>query len=486
MINENARNSGLRPTELAPKLLPGPKGNPFFGRLVRSSRRDPLRFMTKLAREYGDVSTFRLGSERVVFVNHPDYVRAVLVNHYSNFLKGAGNQRAKRFLGEGLLLSEGDLHRQQRRLAQPNFHHQRIAGYAEQMIGCAEHCGERWQDGQTKDIWREMQRLTLDIVGKTLFSADVEAKDDEVGQAMRAATLQYRTFKLPFAKLFERLPLPHLVRFHRGKQRLRNVVLELIEERRRDGADRGDLLSMLLLAEAEGTNGHAMTAEQVWDEALTIFIAGYDTTATALMWTWYLLSLHPEVEAKLHAEIDSVLTEKRQPTFADLRQLQYTERVLTEAMRIYPPTWRLVRRAINEFHLGEYVIPAGSLVVVCQYAMHRDPRYFPDAERFDPERWTPEAKAARPHYSYFPFGGGPRRCLGESFAMVEGVLLLASLARNWRLSLVPGHAVEVFPEHLLRAKHGMLMTVEKRQRASAFTATCSNPSHSTSHTTQHW
>lgn len=464
MLNETASHSEVLLTQL-PLEIPGPKGNPFLGRLVRSSRRDPLRFMTTLAHEFGDVSTFRLGTERVVFVNHPDYVRDVLVNHYSNFLKGAGNLRAKRFLGEGLLLSEGDLHRRQRRLAQPNFHHQKIAVYGEQMIDCAERCSARWQNGQTLDIWREMQRLTLDIVGKTLFSADVEAKDDEVGQAMRAATLQYRAFKLPFAKLFERLPLPHLLRFHRGKQRLRNVVLELIEERRRDGADRGDLLSMLLLAEDEGENGHAMTAEQVWDEALTIFIAGYDTTATALMWTWYLLSQHPEVEAKLHSEIDSVLPGGQQVTFANLRQLPYTEQVLLEAMRIYPPTWRLVRRAVNEFRIGQYLIPAGSLVVVCQYAMHRNPRYFPDAEKFDPDRWTVEAKSSRPHYSYFPFGGGPRRCLGEGFAMVEGVLLLASLARKWRLRLVSGHKVEVFPEHLLRAKYGMLMTVEERARS---------------------
>ncbi len=462
MLNERAQATGL--TKPHPKLepIPGPRNNPLVGSFVKSSRRDPLQFMLTLAREYGDVCTFRLGVERVVFVNHPDYVHDVLVNHYDNFLKGAGKQRAKRFLGEGLLLSEGDLHRKQRRLAQPNFHHQRIAGYAAQMVASAERCSARWGNGQQLDIWREMQRLTLDIVGKTLFSADVEAKDDEVGQAMRAATLQYRAFKLPFAKLLEKLPLPHLRRFHRGKERLRSVVLDLINERRHDGVDRGDLLSMLLLAEQEGTNGHAMTAEQVWDEALTIFIAGYDTTATALMWTWYLLSQHPEVEMKLHAELDTVLTEQRQPSFADLRSLAYTEQVFTEAMRIFPPTWRLVRRAVNQFRIGEYMIPAGSLVVVCQYAMHRHPHFFPDAERFDPERWTPAAKASRPHYSYFPFGGGPRRCLGESFAMAEGVLLLAALARKWRLKLVPGHRVTVFPEHLLRSKYGMLMNIEER------------------------
>jgi len=307
-----------------------------------------------------------------------------------------------------------------------------------------------------------MLRLTLGIVGKTLFSADVESKDDEVGQAMKAATLQYRSFKLPFAKLLERMPLPHIRRFHRGKERLRRIVLEIIEERRRDGLDHGDLLSMLLLSEEKGVGGPPMLPEQVWDEALTIFIAGYDTTATALMWTWFLLSQHPQAEAKLHAELDEVLEDGRPAVFEDLRRLPYTECVLAEAMRIYPPTWRLVRRAIRDFPVGEHILPAGSLVVVCQYAMHRDPRYFPDPERFNPERFTPEAKAARPQFSYFPFGGGPRRCIGEGFALMEGVLLLATLARRWRLRLAPGHPVEVFPEHLLRSKHGMLMTLEKR------------------------
>ena len=447
----------------SPPTAPGPKGNPFFGRMVASSRRDPLKFMTGLAREYGDVCSFRVGFERVFFVNHPEYVREVLVGHYGNFLKGGGRQRAKRFLGEGLLLSEGDLHRRQRQLAMPGFHRQRLASYAAEMAASGERCSARWRDGEVLDIWPEMLRLTLAIVGKTLFGADVEAKDDEVGQAMRAATLQYRAFKLPLSKLLERMPLPHIRRFHQGKERLRRVVLDIIDERRRDGGrDHGDLLSMLLLAEEEGESGRRMTPQQVWDEALPIFIAGYDTTATALMWTWYALSGQPEVEAKLHAELDEVLEGGRAARFEDFRRLPYTERVLSEAMRLYPPTWRLVRRAIEDFRVGRYVIPAGSLVVVCQYAMHRDPRYFPDPERFDPERFTPEARAARPQFAYFPFGGGPRRCLGESFALMESVLLLATLARRWRLRLAPGHPVELFPEHLLRSRHGMLMRMEKR------------------------
>ena len=439
--------------------VPGPPGNPFFGTLVRESRRDPLNFMTRLAREYGDLCSFRVGFERVFFVNHPDYVRDVLVKHYDNFLKGAGRPRAKHFLGEGLLLSEGELHRRQRRLAQPGFHRERLAAYAEEMARCAEGCSARWRDGQELDVWPEMLRLTLAVVGRTLFSADVESDADEVGRAMKAATLRYRAFRLPLARLIERLPLPHVRRFHRGKQRLREVVLRIIEERRRDGLDRGDLLSMLMLA---GDGGGEMTPSQVWDEALTLFIAGYDTTATALMWTWWLLSRHPEAEARLHRELDSVLEGGRPARFEDLPRLAYTERVLAESMRLYPPTWRLVRRALTDFPVGEHTIPAGSLVVVCQYAMHRDPRFFPDPERFDPDRFMPEARTARPQFAYFPFGGGPRRCLGESFAMMEGVLLLASLARRWRLRAAPGHAVEPVSEHLLRARHGVRMVFERR------------------------
>ncbi len=442
--------------------IPGPTGNRFFGSLVKESRRDPLHFMTRLAHTYGDLCSFRVGLEHVFFVNHPDHVHDILVNHYDNFLKGRGKQRSRRFLGEGVLLSEGAKHRSQRRLAQPAFHRNRIATYAGVMGEHCERMSSQWRDGQVLDIWPDMVRLTLGIVGKTLFDADVESESDRVGRAMSAAVSRYRAFKLPLAKVLERMPLPSMVRFHRGKKRLRRVVLELIEERRRTGKDHGDLLSMLLLAEDEEDDRRRMTSEEVWDEALTFFIAGYDTIATALMWTWYLLSQHPEVEARLHAEVDEVLRTGGPATLDDLPRLSYTEKVLTESMRIYPPTWRLVRRAIRDFPIGDHVIPAGSLVVVCQYAMHRHPRYFPDPERFDPERFTPEAKASRPKFSYFPFGGGPRLCMGEPFAMLEGVILLASIARRWRLRLAPGHKVEVRAEHLLRADDGMLMRLEKR------------------------
>jgi cytochrome P450 len=454
--------SNRSPTIAVSSKIPGPSGNRFFGSVVHESRRDPLGFMTRLAHTYGDVCSFHVGLEHIFFVNHPDYVHDVLVNHYDNFLKGRGSQRSRRFLGEGVLLSEGQKHRTQRRLAQPAFHRNRIATYASVMGEHCERTSSRWHDGQVLDIWPDLVQLTLGIVGKTLFDADVESESDEVGHAMNAAASRYKTFRLPLAKLLESLPLPGVIRFHKGKEHLRQIVLNLIEDRRRSGKDHGDLLSMLLLAEDDEDDGRRMTSEEIWDEALTFFIAGYDTIATALMWTWYLLSQHPEVEARLHAEVDNVLGTGGPATLDDLPRLSYTERVLSESMRLYPPTWRLVRRAIRNFQIGPHVIPARALVVVCQYAMHRNPRYYNDPERFDPERFTPEAKASRPRFSYFPFGGGPRHCMGEPFAMLEGVILLASLARRWRMRLAPGHKVELRAEHLLRAKHGMLMRLEKR------------------------
>jgi cytochrome P450 len=461
LAREQSPALGEKHADAAPKLPPGPKGNPFFGRLVAESRRDSLNFMLRLAREYGDLSTFRVGRERVYFVNSPDGVRDVLVNHYDNFLKGRGRKRAGQLVGQGLLLSEGDLHRRQRRLAQPAFHRQRIAAYADEMGAAAARCSGRWRDGETIDIWPELLRLTLGVVGRTLFSADVESETDEVGRALRDVMLSFHAFKLPGSDLRNRLSLPRLVRVRRGERRLRSLVLGLMEERRHTGRDHGDLLSMLMLAEGEG-GGESMTAEQIWQEALTIFIGGFDTIATALMWTFYALSQNPLIEARLHEESDSVLEGGRAATFEDLRRLQYAERVLCESLRLYPPTWRLMRRALRDFHVGGYVIPSGSLVVVCQYAMHRDPRFFPEPETFDPERWTAEARTARPAYSFFPFGGGPRRCLGEQFAMTEGVLLLATLARRLRMRLDGGRGIEMLPQHLLRSKWGMRMRLERR------------------------
>jgi cytochrome P450 len=425
-------------------------------------RKGPLPFFQNLAAQYGDISYFRLGPQEAFFLNHPDYVKDVLVTNHQRFHKGLALQRAKRLLGEGLLTSEDDFHRRQKRLAQPAFHRARVASYASVMTDYASQIRAHWQDGDTIDMSEEMMRLPLGIVGKTLFDADVVSDAREVGEAMTVVMDLFNTITIPFFELLQKLPLPQLRRFDTAKVKLDAIIFRLIDERRRSAEDRGDLLSMLLLAQDTEGDGTAMTDEQLRDELMTIFLAGHETTANALTWTWYLLSQNPAAEVRLHEEIDRVLC-GRLPEFDDVAQLKYTEMVLAESMRLYPPAWALGRMAMEDFEIGGYLVPKKSLVLMSQYVMHRDPRYFKDPLRFDPERWTPQARESRPQFSYFPFGGGPRRCIGEGFAWMEGILLLATLAQQWRMRLVPNHPVALKPVITLRPKHGMRMTLIRRQ-----------------------
>ena len=439
---------------------PGPRSViPLSGLLAY--RKGPLPFFQNLAAQYGDISYFRLGPQEAFFINHPEYIKDVLVTNYSSFHKGLALQRAKRLLGEGLLTSEDEFHRRQRRLAQPAFHRARIASYAGVMADYASQTRAGWHDGETLDMSTEMMRLTLGIVGKTLFDADVVSDAQEVGEAMTVVMDLFNTITIPFFELLQKLPLPQLRRFDTARAKLDAIIFRLIEERRRTGEDRGDLLSMLLLAHDTEVDGGAMTNEQLRDELMTIFLAGHETTANALTWTWYLLSQNPEAEAGLHEEIDRVLG-LRLPNFDDVAKLKYTEMVLAESMRLYPPAWALGRLAMEEFELGGYVIPKKSLVLMSQYVMHRNPRYFTEPLKFDLERWAPEARESRPQFSYFPFGGGPRRCIGDSFAWMELVLVVATIAQHWRLALEPGHPVETQPVVTLRAKHGMKMIATRR------------------------
>jgi cytochrome P450 len=444
---------------------PGPRRTfPLSGLLAY--RKGPLPFFQNLAAQYGDISYFRLGPQEAFFLNHPDYIKDVLVTNHQIFHKGLALQRAKRLLGEGLLTSEDEFHRRQKRLAQPAFHRARVASYATVMTDYAAQTRERWHDGDQLDISQEMIRLTLGIVGKTLFDADVVSDAQEVGEAMTVVMDLFNTITIPFFELLQKLPLPQLRRFDAAKLKLDAIIYRLIEERRRSGEDRGDLLSMLLLAQDTEGDGGAMSDEQLRDEVMTIFLAGHETTANALTWTWYLLSQNPEAEAKLHEEVDRVLA-GRLPEFEDVAQLKYTEMVLSESMRLFPPAWALGRLAMESFEIGGYVVPKKSLVLMSQYVMHRDPRYFADPFRFDPERWTPEARESRPQFSYFPFGGGPRRCIGEGFAWMEGILLIAAIAQQWQMRLVPNHPVALKPVITLRPKHGMKMTLTRRQGQTA-------------------
>jgi cytochrome P450 len=427
-------------------------------------RRDPLGFFTGVAREYGDIVHFKFGPEDAYLLSRPEFVRDVLVVSQKRFMKGRGLQVAKRVLGEGLLTSEGEFHLRQRRLVQPAFHRQRIAHYAEVMVDYAAKTRERWEQwpaGKPLDIAHEMMRLTLVIAGKTLFDADVESEASDVGAALTETMSLFERVTNPFAPLLEKLPLPSNFRFLKAKQKLDEIIYGIINERRRSGEDRGDLLSMLLMAQDTEGDGGVMTDEQVRDEAMTLFLAGHETTANALAWTWHLISQHPAVEAKLHTELDAVL-QGRLPTYEDFPRLKYAEMVMAEAMRLYPPAWIIGRRALVDHEIGGYLIPAKSLVLMSQYVVHRDARWFSEPERFDPERWTPEAREARPKFSYFPFGGGTRVCIGEAFAWTEGVLVIATLAQKWRMKSAPGHAVTPQPMITLRPKGGMMMSLERR------------------------
>jgi cytochrome P450 len=440
------------------------KGKPLVGHLL-DFRGDRLGFLMGLVKQHGNVVRFKMGPLDLYLVNEPEIIKDVLVTNNKNFVKSRGLEMAKRFLGEGMLTSEGEFHRRQRRLAQPAFHRQRIASYARVMTEYAARLADEWQPGATVDMSQEMMRLTLEIVGKTLFDADVAGDAREIGAALTEIMHLFNSaLTMPFAGLLEKLPLPSTRRFEKARARLDSVMYRIIDERRAGGVDRGDLLSMLLHARDEEGDGGGMTDLQVRDEAMTIFIAGHETTANAMTWTWYLLSEHPEAEAKLHAEIDAAL-EGRLPTADDVARLTYTEMVLAESMRLYPPAWTIGRRALNDYRFGELHVPAGSIILMSQYVTHHDSRFYPDPFHFDPERWTPEAQASRPKFSYFPFGGGPRVCIGEPFAWMEAVLLTATVARKWRMRLAHGQKVEPEPLVTLRPKHGMRLTLELREGA---------------------
>jgi len=448
----------MKPTP-AVELPPSQKAD-FIGGHFRSFRRDPTGFLTRQA-ALGNVGYFRLGPQAGYSLFHPDLIRDVLTVNAQKFIKGRALQRAKVLLGEGLLTSEGAFHLRQRRMIQPAFHRNRIAEYSRSMVEHAVRTAESWTDGDVRDIDKEMMRLTLRIVGRTLFSADVEDEADEVGQAMTTVTELFNFLLLPFSEWLQRIPIPPTRRFNRARDTFNSIIFGMIDERRRSGEDKGDLLSMLLLAHDED-DASVMTDEQVRDELLTLFLAGHETTANAMVWTWYLLSQNAEKEAKLHAELEQVLG-GRPPTIDDIPQLKYTEAVFAESMRLFPPAWTVGRLSIEDHEVGGYSVPSGSLLLASQYVLHRDPRFWDQPESFIPERWeTQSVKEAGQKFIYFPFGGGVRRCIGEGFAWTEGILLLATLAQRWKLRIVPDQKVALHPMITLRPKFGMRMVCEKR------------------------
>ena len=442
--------------------IPGPRRR-YPGEFALAIVRRPLEFLSGLAVEFGDVATFNIGRQPIVLLSHPDDIRDVLVTHGRRFHKGRGLERARVLLGNGLLTSEDEVHLRQRRLVQPAFHRARIAGYGDTMADYARQRADAWTDGAEFDVAHEMAAYTLSVVGKTLFDADIEGEAHDIGEALATAIATFNVTVLPGSEFLLRLPIPVAIRFRRARARLDATIYEMIARRRASGEDRGDLLSMLLLAHDTEGDGSGMSDVQLRDEAMTLLLAGHETTANALMWAWYLLAGAPEVEARFHAEIDAL--GDRALGADDLARLPYTRAVLAETMRLYPPAWILGRRALDAYHVRGHEIAPRTVVLMSQWIVHRDPRWWERATTFQPERWLPDGSAsdaARPKFSYFPFGAGTRICVGEQFAWMEGLLALATFARRWRLRLAPGHQVEPQPIVTLRAKHGMRMIAERR------------------------
>jgi cytochrome P450 len=436
----------------------GPKARFLVGHLPELAR-DQLGFYRRCAEQYGDFVPFRLGPRRAVLLSHPDYIEQVLVTQGQNFIKGPLYGVLRPLLGNGLLTSEGQFWRRQRRLAQPAFHRERISAYGDTMAQYAARMVDAWEDGEVRDVHADMMRLTLQVVSKTLFDADVTAAAADIGIALEAALEQLQAeLNSVLWLLPPGIPTAGRLRLRRAVRRLDAIVLGLIVERRRTGEDPGDLLSLLMRARDQ--DGGGMSDTQLRDEAMTLILAGHETTALALSWAWYLLALHPDAQARLEKELGVVL-DGRLPTSEDLPALRFAEMVGLESMRLYPPIALIGRQAIRDCEVGGYPIPKGTFVALCQWVVHRDGRYFEHPDAFCPDRWIDGLAKRLPRHAYFPFGGGPRLCVGQGFAMMEVVLLLATIAQRFRFAVVRGHPVVPHPALTLRPKHGIKLVLQR-------------------------
>jgi len=446
-----------------PTLAPGPRGWPLLGSLPDVGR-DPIGYYEAARRQHGDVVRFRSnGKNSWHYLAHPDDIEYILQSNWRNYAKGFFfSARLKLLTGDGLFTSEGDFWLRQRRLTQPAFHRQRLDEWAKITTDATEVLLRDWQplakSGEAFDVTTEMMRLTLQVVGRTLFSTDLGAEAEKIYGALTIALdhISYRMFH-PLSPP-ENIPTPRNRRFRNARQVLDDVSLAMIRERRAQGTDTGDLLSMLLLARDEDT-GEGMDDRQLRDEIMTILMAGHETTAVALSWAWWLLSENPEVWERLQAELDTALS-GRTPGIQDVPNLPYTRMIIQEAMRVYPPIWAMTRQAVEDDTIRGYHIKAGSTIIVMQYITHRHPEFWPNPERFDPENFAPEVANSRPRFAYFPFGGGPRGCLGNNFAMMEAQLILAMIAQRHKLVPVKGQQVVPEPSITLRPRNGIMMTLK--------------------------
>jgi len=438
---------------------PGLKRNLLWYTGTKFRPGDAISLFQHLSEKYGGIAHYKLGRGHIIFLNHPDYIREVLVVQNDNFVKERIVQRTKMLLGDGMITAEGNMHKSQRRVAQPRFHRQRITAYSEAIVEESARLREQWRDRDHRDISIEMMGLTLRIVARTLFSTELGPEVKELGDAINAIMgIYHYLIALPAVETLINFGVPPVAKFTKAKARLDAIVCHMIDEHRKRPAGDPDLLDLML--ESEGLSGEkdAASDQYLRDQVITIFLAGYETVASALTWTWYLLSQNPEAEQRFHEEIDTVL-HSRLPTADDVPQLKYTEMVLAEAMRLYPPVWAMGRQALRDFTLGDYHLPAGTTVLISQFIAHRDPRNFVDAARYLPERFAPAGRATFPKFSYFPFGAGFRQCIGEAMAWTEGILILATLAQKWKFRLLPSARVQMQQLITLRPKYGMPMQI---------------------------
>jgi cytochrome P450 len=440
-------------------LPPGPKGYFLPGPLYRFTH-DPLQFIIRTAREYGDAARFRFIKFPVYFFNRPDLIEEVLTTQGAKFIKSADLREGGSVLGNGLLTSEGEFWRRQRRLARPAFHRERIMAYAPVITEYAEEMLRTWKSGETREIRAEMMRLTLKIAAKTLFGAALQPETVAIiGESLAAAIRQYDARVKTGFLLKAKWSTPGNVRARKAVQKLDGVLHEVINHRRQAPCKTDDLLSMLL--EARDENGEGMNEKQLRDEVMTLLLAGHETTASALTWTFYLLAQNPDVEEELLAELRDVLR-GRMPVYEDLAKLRFTESVVRESLRLYPPAWAMGRQCAEDCVIGGYDVPRSTTIYMSQWVVHHDARYFEQPDEFRPGRWAEEFHRKLPRFAYFPFGGGPRVCIGASFAMMEATLLLAGILSRFRLALAPGQRVKLWPSITLRPKPGIQFVLTRR------------------------
>ncbi|HET6179253.1 MAG TPA: cytochrome P450 [Candidatus Sulfotelmatobacter sp.] len=438
----------------SPSHPPGPRS--YFGiREAVAFRSAPLDYLQNLARRYGDIAHFRLGPKHAFLLNHPSLVQEFFVANASKQMRGPIMQRGRAVMGDGLLTSEEPLHGVQRRLIQPSFHRERIARHAQVMSEYTRHACNRWRPGETFDLHKEMMRLTLAILGKTLFDREIEEDAKDIGEAVTELMSLVDLVFVPFSRFFMNLPLPGLRPLKKVRERLDRLIYALIDERLKSGANGDDLLSMLLRQQlAEGNSERAIL--QVRDECLTILLAGHETIANALTYALFLLAQHPEEATRIRHEVDQIAGQNGLGA-EEYDQIAFTRRAVAESMRLYPPVWVLGRAITEPCSVGAYVAPAGSILFASQYLLHRDARFFPEPDRFKPDRFLGTNKV--PQFAYFPFGIGSRRCIGEGFALMEGALALATILRQWEIRLLPETKLVLDPKVTLRPKGPLLVTV---------------------------